>query len=188
MSREERKVSTAPELASAAANAGIATIIVTETLTGLRTLRLSPGKTVIGGGEGVALSFAPGEDGVQLSSDDAVENLELRTDTDRSALFNDTQVEHLGRLVLRNVHTVGAVRVLARAKVRSGHLEVENLDIVAADTRTYGERPKGYGVEVIPGAFVLWNQHPTAESRSPRILWASPRAAPARRSAAAASS
>jgi hypothetical protein len=30
---------------------------------------------------------------------------------------------------------------------------------VAADARPYEERPKGYGVEVIPGAFTLWNQH-----------------------------
>ena len=29
---------------------------------------------------------------------------------------------------------------------------------MAADTRGYDERPKGYGVEVISGAFTLWNQ------------------------------
>jgi hypothetical protein len=29
---------------------------------------------------------------------------------------------------------------------------------VAADARGYDERPKGYGVEVVPGAFTLWNQ------------------------------
>jgi hypothetical protein len=38
-------------------------------------------------------------------------------------------------------------------------VEVNDIDIVAADARGYGERPKGYGVEVIPGAFVLWNQY-----------------------------
>jgi hypothetical protein len=48
---------------------------------------------------------------------------------------------------------------LARDRIRGGHVEVENVDIVAADARAYEERPKGYGVEVVPGAFTLWNQH-----------------------------
>jgi hypothetical protein len=50
------------------------------------------------------------------------------------------------------------VRVLARERVRSGHVEAHDIDIVAADARAYDERPKGYGVEVVAGAFTLWNQ------------------------------
>ena len=68
---------------------------MTEDLRGLRTLRLSPGKILAGEGTGATVSFAPGEDGIQLSSDDAVENIDVRTDPDRRALFNDTQVEGL---------------------------------------------------------------------------------------------
>jgi hypothetical protein len=51
------------------------------------------------------------------------------------------------------------VQLLARNQVRSCHVEAENGDVLAADARGYSERPKGYGVEVIPGAFTLWNQH-----------------------------
>ena len=160
MRTQERKVSTAAELAAGAADTGVTEIVVTESLTGLRTLRLSPGKTLIGGGAGVTLRFAPGEDGVQLSGDDRVENLELHTDADRRALFNDTQVAHLGRLVLRNLRTVGTIQLLAREKVRSGHVEADNIDVVSADARGFSDRPKGYGVEVMPGAFMLWNQQP----------------------------
>jgi hypothetical protein len=158
MTCQERKVASAEELAAAVVERAVTDIAVTESLAGLGTVRLPPGKSLTGSGTSVTLAFAPGADGVQLSTDNRVENLELHTEPTRRALFNDTQVEGLGRLVLRHVRTVGVIQVVARDKVRGGHLEAENVDIVAADTRGFAERPKGYGVEVIPGAFVLWNQ------------------------------
>jgi hypothetical protein len=60
--------------------------------------------------------------------------------------------------VLLNLRTIGMIQLLAKDKVRTGHVEAENVDVASADARGYTERPKGYGVEVIPGAFVLWNQ------------------------------
>jgi hypothetical protein len=158
MSQRERQVATASELVAAAANPDITDIAITECLGGLGTLRLPPGKALRGAGARVALRFEPRSDGVQLSTDNEVENLELHTDADRRALFNDTQVESLGRLVLRNIRTEGVIRLLGRDNVRSGHIEAANIDIVAADARGYPDRPKAYGVEVNPGAFVLWNQ------------------------------
>lgn len=158
MTSQERKVETTAELAAAAAAAGATDIVVAANLTGLSTLYLSPGKTLKGAAPGITLAFAAGQDGIQLSSDNGVENLELHTDVSKRALFNDTKVGHLGRLVLRNLRTIGAIEVVARDGVRGGHVEAENVDIVAADVRARGERPSGYGVEVVPGAFVLWNQ------------------------------
>ena len=77
-------------------------------------------------------------------------------------LFNDTKVKQLGWLVLRNLRTTGVVQLLAREAVHGGHVEVENVDIVAADARGYEKGPKGYGVQVIAGAFTLWNQQTDA--------------------------
>ena len=158
MKHQERQVANASELLAAAADATVAEIIVQSSLTGLQTFRLSPGQTLKGATSSVILHFATGGDGVQLSSNNLIESLELQTDVDRRALFNDTRVEHLGRIVLRHLRTIGTIRLLANDKVRSGHVEAENVDIASADARGYTERPKGYGVEVIPGAFVLWNQ------------------------------
>jgi hypothetical protein len=98
------------------------------------------------------------QDGVELTANNRVENLALETDPDLRALFNDTKVEHIGRLELQDLRTIGTIRLLANDKVRSGHVQAENVDIESADARDYAQRPKGYGVEVIPGAFVLWNQ------------------------------
>ena len=155
---QERQVASASELLAAVADATVAEIVVQSSLTGLPMFRLSPGQTLRGATSRVVLHFATGGDGAQLSSNNHIEGLELQTDVDRRALFNDTKVEHLGRLVLRNLRTIGTIRLLANDKVRSGHVEAENVDIASADARGYTERPKGYGVEIIPGAFVLWNQ------------------------------
>jgi hypothetical protein len=159
MSAWEREVSTAAEMLAAAADAGVRQITVVSDLDGLPTFRLSPGQELTAANGKVALRFAPGQDGVQLSTDNRIDGVDLSTDLDRRALYNDTRVERLGQLVLRNLCVAGVVHLLARDQVRSGYVEVENVDIAAADARGYDERPKGYGVEVIPGAFTLWNQH-----------------------------
>ena len=152
------EVSTAAGLIAAAANPLVARITVLASLTGLSCVRLLPGQALAGHDVSIELRFAPGQDGVQLSTDNQVECLELSTDPDRYAVFNDTGVDGLGRLVLSSLRITGVVRLLARDRVRNGHVEAHGIDIVAADARGYDVRPKGYGVEVIPGAFTLWNQ------------------------------
>jgi hypothetical protein len=121
-------------------------------------LRLSHGQALTGVDAQSILRFAAGGHGLELSADNRVEGLQLIADPDKRAIFNDAGVERLGRLVLRDVTVRGVVRLLARDRVRGGHVEAHNIDILAADARGYEERPKGYGVEVVPGAFSLWNQ------------------------------
>ncbi len=151
------EVSTAAGLIAAAANPLVARITVLASLTGLSCVRLLPGQALAGHDVSIELRFAPGQDGVQLSTDNQVECLEVSTDPDRTAVFNDTGVDGLGRLVLSGLRITGVVRLLARDRVRSGHVEAHDINTVAADARGYDTRPKGYGVEVIPDAFTLWN-------------------------------
>jgi hypothetical protein len=58
----------------------------------------------------------------------------------------------------------GQVQIVARDQVRAGHIEVEGLDIVAADVRDRDRRPELLGVGALPGAFTLWNQQPAGDS------------------------
>jgi hypothetical protein len=110
-----------------------------------------------GEGGGAEIHFAEGVDGLQLTTDNQTRDIRLNASLDKRSIFNDTTVPSLGRLILTAVTVTGQVQILARDKVRSGHVEVDGLDIVAADTRAYAERPQGYGVRVIQGAFTLWN-------------------------------
>lgn len=158
MNTERRLVSTNSELLAAAGDASVAHIVVAAKLTGVPAVRLSPGQTLSGSDPQASIQFAADQDGVQLSADNRLENIKLATSPDRRAIFNDTGVEHLGRLVLWNLGITGVVQLLARERVRGGHVEAHNIHIMTADARGYAERPKGYGVEVVQGAFTLWNQ------------------------------
>jgi hypothetical protein len=162
MTDPTRQVASAAELVAAVRDADVVDIVVTAQISELASFRLPPGKTLTGATPDVTLRFARGQDGLQLSTDNRVEDLALATDPDRRAVFNDTHVERLGRLVLRKLRTTGAVQLLAKDQVRGGHVEALDVDILAADARGYQDRPKAYGVEVIPGAFVLWNQQADA--------------------------
>ncbi len=106
----------------------------------------------------MTLRFAAGTDGVRLSAGNEVSGLALLADPDRCALHNDTGVERLGRIVLRDLAVTGLVRLLARDRVRGGHVEAHGIDVLAADARGSSDRPSGFGVSVVPGAFTLWNQ------------------------------
>ena len=156
---QTRKVSSTADLLAASADETVREIRVTGPLASVPTLRLAPGQSLVGEGANARLAFVAGVDGVQLSRDNAVKALSLATDVDRRAVFNDTGQTTLGRIELDNLQVVGVVQLLAANALRAGHVEAHDIDIVAADARGYDRRPKGYGVEVIPGAFTLWNQH-----------------------------
>ncbi|HEY9272272.1 MULTISPECIES: hypothetical protein [Achromobacter] len=158
MNVSERQISTVKELQAAVADPKVTCIEITGQLVDVPTLRLLPGQFLAGDGPGASIQFTAGQDGLQLTADNQVENLALKADPERRALFNDLSVGHLGSLTLQNLSITGVVQLLAGDKVRGGHVEAHNIDILAADARGYGERPKGYGVEVIQGAFTLWNQ------------------------------
>jgi len=152
-----KTAATVQQLVAATKAAGIHQIVVHGDLADVPSIRLAPGQSLRGESDGSRIAFAAGSDGLQLSSDNRIHNLRLHASPDRRAIFNDTSVASLGRIELRGVTTTGRVQILARDKVRGGHVDVNGLDIVAADARGEKERPHGYGVYVLHGAFTLWN-------------------------------
>jgi hypothetical protein len=156
----ERHVSSNGELLAAVKDRDARIIIVSQDLSDVPSLRLAPGQALRGSTEARTIRFQAGQDGVQLSADNEVSALTLICDIDRRAVLNDTSVAHLGRLELKALNVTGVVQILAKDEVRGGHVEANQIHIEAADARALGTRPKGYGVEVIPGAFTIWNRQP----------------------------
>jgi hypothetical protein len=156
------RVFSVSDLLVAAADGAVGSIVVAASCSDVPSFRLSPGQTLVGEGAEAKLHFASGQDGVQLSSDNRVAALRLTADPDRRAIYNDTTISHFGRLDLQNLRVRGLVRILARDAVRGGHVEAHNVDVEYADARGISERPIGYGVEVVPGVFTIWNQHADA--------------------------
>ena len=158
MSGVEKWVTSVDTLLAAIGDASVGRIVVSGRLTNAPSISLSPGRSLCGAAKDSTLAFAEC-DGVRLSSDNAIHDLHLDARPDKRAIFNDTGVATLGRIALYGVTVSGRVQILARDKVLSGHVDVNGLDIVAADARAETERPRGYGVEVLQGAFTLWNMH-----------------------------
>jgi hypothetical protein len=160
----ERQVSTVDELLSASDDARISDIVLKADLADVPTLALLPGQTLRSAwGRRSSLAFVQRADGVRLSSDNAVISLDLRTSPEKRAIWNDSSAPNLGRITLNSVSTAGRVQILARDSVRGGHVEVDGLHVLTADSRGESERPHGYGVAVIQGAFTLWNMQPSQD-------------------------
>jgi hypothetical protein len=134
-------------------------IEVKGSVSGMPMIDLRPGVVLRGG----TLRFAA--KGVRLSRDNRLEDITILVPEQEVAIGNDTSITELGHLVLRNVRTTGQVLLLADYAVRSGHIEVDGLTIAAADVRGRADRPHGFGVDAMQGAFTLWNRHPDAAVR-----------------------
>ena len=152
-----KPVSTRDELISAAGTPDVGEIVVKQDLADVPSIRLGPGQS-LKGSNAAALRFSAGVDGVQFSADNAIEGLTLATDPDRRAIYNDTRFGGFGRVDLKHLRVTGCVRVLAEEEAMAGHVSALDVLIEEADATAYEMRPSGFGVEVIPGAFMLWNR------------------------------
>src|SRR5271170_5399840 len=118
MTSMKKTVETTDELLMSARKGSVEQIVVRKTLDRVPSFRLYPGQALLGEGEGAVIAFAPGADGLQLSSNNEVRNIRLEASTDKRAIFNDTSVDGLGRIQLAGITTIGQVQILARDKVR----------------------------------------------------------------------
>jgi hypothetical protein len=157
-SSEEVVVSSIQELVEATGDPAAKTITVANDMAEVPSIRLAPGAALHGERNlRPALHFVPGVDGICLSTNNVIADLDLFVSDDRCAICNDESVSSLGTLTIQGVHATGRVQILARENVRHGHVVVEGLDIVSADACGEKDRPHQYGVDVLQGAFTLWN-------------------------------
>ncbi|MGI5163579.1 hypothetical protein ACQEU3_04415 [Spirillospora sp. CA-253888] len=152
----DARVSSVSELTGLLERGGPPTEVqLTGALEGVPALTLPPGWALTGLPE-AALVFADGA-GLTLTADNRVARLRLETAPDAAAVAADTGRADCGTLELDDLTTVGRVAVVAEGALRSGHLRVNALHVEAADARERLPRPAGYGVEVLQGAFTLYN-------------------------------
>ena len=154
---KELTVSTVEELVNAVDNQAIETIRVKGKIKESPTIHLSPGKQLVGEADSI-IEFKGGVDGIEVSQDNSIDGLTCIVEPSRRAILNRSDVESLGTLKLKNVKTIGQIQLLATGSIRSGHVVAQNVEVIEADTRDRQDRPNGFGVYVLQGAFTLWNQ------------------------------
>jgi hypothetical protein len=180
-------VTTTDALVAATGDKTVQRIAVSGHLTNAASVCLGPGQSLRGADDNAIITFAPGADGLQLSSDNRIHNIRLETTPEKRAIFNETSVASLGQIELRGVTTIGRVQILARDKVRGGHVDVNGLDIIAADAR--GESVRMVMASMFSKAHSRSGTcNRTTASSSARTLSASQPDATVRRFEAAASS
>lgn len=145
------QVSTAAELTEAL-DAGNLQVEVIGEIGGMPSLRLPPGVQLRGG----VLAFKA--KGLCLSADNAITDVRITTAVTEPAIYNDTTVTEMGTLVLSNVTTVGQIYLTADGSIRSGMISAENVWVESADVRGRFDRPHGFGVDALQGAFTVWNR------------------------------
>ncbi len=156
-------VTSVEQLLEATQDEQVEQIIVRGAIFQIPALRLSPGQRLLGEQDGAALLFRPESDGLQLTTDNEVRDIRLQVSPQRRALFTDTSVQTLGRLLLAHLSVIGQVQILLKEQLCGGHVSVSGLDILAADVTGAPDRPHGYGVYVQQGALTVWNQQPAAQ-------------------------
>src|SRR5512136_1142843 len=135
MNSEKWTVTTTEELIAATKNASVRKIAIRGRLLNAPSVRLMPGQELCGGSDQAEILFEAGVDGLQLTSDNQVGCIQLRASPDKRAIFNDTSVAGLGYMSLAGITVNGQVQILSRDSIRSGHVEVDGLDIISADVR-----------------------------------------------------
>lgn len=124
---------------------------------------LKDGVSLKGKDEKTFLSFIGGG-GFILEGNNQIRDLGIQTSADKRAIYIDSSLEDLGKIGLKNLTVTGVVQLLTRQDNKSLEVEIENLDIVAADARSLPERPMKYGVNVYQGALSIYNFNPDEDS------------------------
>ncbi len=133
-------------------------------ITDLQSVTLAPGTRLRGADAGAELHFKEAQPGLLLSANHEISALRLVTDDTQIALGLADEVDDLGTIVVSDVTTVGRVH-LEGSKARSGHIALTNVHVERADARMAGNRPAGFGVEVLLGAITVYNASKDEASR-----------------------
>ncbi len=114
-------------------------------------------------GELPLLSFQH-SDGIGISANNTVKNLNIDAPVNHKAIFNTTVQQDLGSFTLENLLVKGQVSIITRVGVEKANVVINNVDIHSADARHYLEQPQKYGVNVLQGALTIYNINPNADS------------------------
>ncbi|MGT2932600.1 hypothetical protein [Streptococcus catagoni] len=110
--------------------------------------------------------FFSHSDGIILQGQNTIRNLSIVAMQDKKGIMiSPQQLEsNWGKISLSNLEVDGQVSLIFRNPTLTADVTVENIHINSSDTRTYLEQPQKYGVNVLQGAFTLYNFNPDRDS------------------------
>ena len=133
-------------------------IAITAAIVSPHDIVLPESVSLTGRGEGASLLFSEGA-GLGLTRDNHVQSLRLMTAPGSRAIYLRAGTEDFGTIRLEDLTVTGQVGLVARVGCRKGHVAARNVHVAFADARRFPEQPQKYGVNVLQGAFTLFNQN-----------------------------
>ena len=91
--------------------------------------------------------------------------MRLVTAASSRALFLRAGTPDLGTITLEDLTTVGQIGLIARVGTEKGRVVGRNIHVGFADARRFPEQAQKYGVNVLQGAFTLFNQNGSTSSK-----------------------
>lgn len=158
-----RKVQTLNQLI-AALDERAGEIAITAAIVSPHDIVLPEGASLRGEGAGASLLFSEGG-GLGLTRNNSVRSLRLLASPTSRALYLRAGTEDFGTINLEDLTVTGQIGLIVRVGCRGGHVAVRNVHVAFADARAFPEQPQRYGVNVLQGAFTLYNQNGDVASR-----------------------
>lgn len=153
----EINVKSLNELLEALSNVATNVIKISATIVSPHDIFLPKGISLYGDEKIQAtLSFSEGG-GLGLLGDNSVKNLAIVSKPSSRAIFLASSQIHYGNIALKNLVVTGQVGLILRAGSEQANIVAENVHVGACDARFFTEQPQKYGVNVLQGAFTLYN-------------------------------
>lgn len=102
------------------------------------------------------LSFQ-NSDGIGVTKDNAISNLSIQTPVKNRAIFLVNKPGDLGSFNFKNLTLTGQFSFITRSDFEKADVEIDGLDIIAANARDFLEQPHKYGVNALQGALTVYN-------------------------------
>lgn len=96
-------------------------------------------------------------DGLGVTNDNCVSDLNIQVSEHQRAIFNAGYIENLGHFEFENLKLSGQFSFIMRKESQTADLKLDAIHILNADTRGYLEQPQKYGVNVLQGALTVYN-------------------------------
>lgn len=96
-------------------------------------------------------------DGIGLTKNNKISNLNISVFQDKKALFNTSNDEDLGTFELSNLTLTGQLSFVTKGDFLRCHIVLSDIDIVSCNAVFYLEQPQKYGVNVLQGALTVYN-------------------------------
>ncbi|GAK30817.1 hypothetical protein WOSG25_050890 [Weissella oryzae SG25] len=110
------------------------------------------------------LSFQ-NNDGLGLTKNNTIADLNIQTSIENRAIFLTNKSGDLGKFTFKNLMLTGQFSFIARNNFEKADVEIDGIDIIAADARRYLEQPQKYGVNVLQGALTVYNFNSNENSK-----------------------